>query len=956
MANYPQLDDCSGVWTLKEVNDAVMGGYWRNAGARAVFAGGVNPGNVNILDYVNIASVGNAVDFGKLSVARKSGSALGNHVRGLFGGSYGPLLASIDYIHFATTGTAADFGDLSLASSDGSGMANSTRGLFHLGYENSAGQVNNIEYLTIASVGNTSDFGDLTSARSTVSQGASSPTRSLVGGGIAPSESNVIDLIEFATIGNATDFGDLTIAKRAVGATSSSTRAVFGGGLDSPAKLDGIEYVTIASQGNAIDYGDLSVARTQLGSTSNNVRGVWGGGRDLSNVIDYITIANGGNAADFGDLTLARLQIIATSQSHGGLNDGYQGTRIAPIPMGGGSGQRGLFGGGEPVNNINQIQINSDGNANDFGNLTSARYDAPGALGNTIRGVWAGGNNGGLVNIIDYVNFASAGNAADFGDTTTTRIGQSPVSNNTRGIWGGGKDPSNSNVIDYVEIATTGNAADFGDLTVSVGEPGARGMNTTRGLMAGGITPSNSDVIGYITTASVGNATDFGDLTVARRRSTGDSSATRSVFAGGITPTSQNVIDYVTTASTGDASDFGDLTNARGFLGAGSNSTVAVFGGGSGSVDIIDKVTIASTGDATDFGDLTGARQGLSGCSNGHGGLSTTDFTQNYASTGGNRGIFTPGANPSNSNVLDYIDISSTGNATDWGDLASYGTTEESSACSSSVKGVVNHDRTGGAGSGANTSTQESIIIASTGNSANFGNITANGENSSKGALSNSVRGITVGGFNSYGSGVSDTFATNDILYFNLASESNTADFGDLRDAGYRYSSCGSSRTRGIMEGGAYYGGSPQTTRVYTEIQYIEISTLGNASDFGDLSAARGYSSMCSSSTRAISAGGNAAPANQGAISATRTDTMEYITIASTGNATDFGDLTVARSGLAATSSSTRGTWGGGRTPTMENTIDYVTIASTGDASDFGDLTETRRALGACSNGHGGLS
>ena len=39
MANYPQLDDCSGVWTLKEVNDAVMGGYWREAGAKGLVSG-----------------------------------------------------------------------------------------------------------------------------------------------------------------------------------------------------------------------------------------------------------------------------------------------------------------------------------------------------------------------------------------------------------------------------------------------------------------------------------------------------------------------------------------------------------------------------------------------------------------------------------------------------------------------------------------------------------------------------------------------------------------------------------------------------------------------------------------------------------------------------------------------------------------------------------------------------
>ena len=112
MANYPQLDDCSGVWTLKEVNDAVMGGYWREVGAKGIFGGGyaTSPAaSRNIIDYINTASTGDAVDFGDLSVVRKSGSALGNHIRGLFGGSYGPVLASIDYVHFATTGNASDF-------------------------------------------------------------------------------------------------------------------------------------------------------------------------------------------------------------------------------------------------------------------------------------------------------------------------------------------------------------------------------------------------------------------------------------------------------------------------------------------------------------------------------------------------------------------------------------------------------------------------------------------------------------------------------------------------------------------------------------------------------------------------------------------------------------------------------------------------------------------------------
>ena len=84
-------------------------------------------------------------------------------------------------------------------------------------------------------------------------------------------------------------------------------------------------------------------------------------------------------------------------------------------------------------------------------------------------------------------------------------------------------------------------------------------------------------------------------------------------------------------------------------------------------------------------------------------------------------------------------------------------------------------------------------------------------------------------------------------------------------------------------------------------------------------------------------------------------NTIDYITIATTGNATDFGDLTVARYGLAACSSSTRGCFGGGYSTTNVNIIDYITIATTGNATDFRDLTVARHYLAACSDVHGGL-
>ena len=135
---------------------------------------------------------------------------------------------------------------------------------------------------------------------------------------------------------------------------------------------------------------------------------------------------------------------------------------------------------------------------------------------------------------------------------------------------------------------------------------------------------------------------------------------------------------------------------------------------------------------------------------------------------------------------------------------------------------------------------------------------------------------------------------------------------------------------------GVFGGGAPGPSNV---LDYITIASVGNATDFGDLTVARAYPSACSSSTRGVFGGG-----------LTITNTVDYITIATTGNATDFGDLTQARAFLASCSSITRGVFGGGFTPTAVNTIDYITIASVGNATDFGDLTIVRGGLAACSS------
>ena len=144
---------------------------------------------------------------------------------------------------------------------------------------------------------------------------------------------------------------------------------------------------------------------------------------------------------------------------------------------------------------------------------------------------------------------------------------------------------------------------------------------------------------------------------------------------------------------------------------------------------------------------------------------------------------------------------------------------------------------------------------------------------------------------------------------------------------------------RGVFGGGDV--GSANNT-----IDYVSIPTTGNATDFGDLSVARYGVGACASSTRGVFAGGNNAASDQNVI--------DYITIASTGNATDFGDLSTSRYANAGLSNSTRGLFGGGDTG-PSNVIDYITIASLGNATDFGDLTVARGRVGGAASTTRGL-
>jgi hypothetical protein len=187
-----------------------------------------------------------------------------------------------------------------------------------------------------------------------------------------------------------------------------------------------------------------------------------------------------------------------------------------------------------------------------------------------------------------------------------------------------------------------------------------------------------------------------------------------------------------------------------------------------------------------------------------------------------------------------------------------------------------------------------------------------------------------------FGGGFLEPLSRNTIDYITITSLGNATDFGDLSRTQHGLSACSSS-TRGVF-GGGYWTNT---------LDYITINSTGNATDFGDLTGtSRGMVSSCSSSTRGVF-GGGASPGSPYIL----TNTIDFITIATTGNATTFGQLTQARYGLAACSSSTRGVFGGGG----QNTIDFITIATTGNATDFGDLTTEKTFIAACSSSTRGV-
>jgi len=272
----------SSTGNAQEFGDLNVARYYIGATAsstRAVFNGGqYSGGSEKTMEFVTISSTGTVTDFGEDHAdLAQNAAGCGNQTRGLFGSGFapGPFTPKnvIEYITIASTGNADNFGDLVTTSAQRGAFSSPVRGVWCGGYHpgNPNGQ---LDFVNIASTGNAQSFGNLATDQIRVGGGSNATRGVYFGGQSSPGGSRTGD-INYVTIssgGNAVYFGDLLNATEWPRMMSSSTRGIVAGG--SPGPYIGthvtMEQLNFSTQGNTVGFGDLNEGRTfGPGATSN---------------------------------------------------------------------------------------------------------------------------------------------------------------------------------------------------------------------------------------------------------------------------------------------------------------------------------------------------------------------------------------------------------------------------------------------------------------------------------------------------------------------------------------------------------------------------------------------------------------------------------------------------------------------------------------------------------------
>ena len=318
-------------------------------------------------------------------------------------------------------------------------------------------------------------------------------------------------------------------------------------------------------------------------------------------------------------------------------------------------------------------------------------------------------------------------------------------------------------------------------------------------------------------------------------------------------------------------------------------------------------------------------------------GIEWRQFTVSGAS---GRAIYAGGGNsgsPGGTDHIEYITLSTLGNSISFGNLRQLERLFRGG--SSETRGVF-------APGDKFPTNMEYITLASGGESIQFDGSMPNGRGITS-ALSSSTRGLVGGGWDS-------PLAENYITYFEIAQLGTATDFGDLSQVKYGMGGM-ASPTRGIFAGG--YTGNPLTAALAAGMDYITIASKGNGVDFGDPTIGHAYPADGSDGVRGIFAGGvGNYPSGQ-----TPNDVIDYVNIGSLGNAVNFGNLTRAKRHCSGASSKTRMVAFSGSTSvpspdaSLLTDIDYIQISAGGAAQDFGELSVPTFGSAGVSDSHGGL-
>ena len=297
-------------------------------------------------------------------------------------------------------------------------------------------------------------------------------------------------------------------------------------------------------------------------------------------------------------------------------------------------------------------------------------------------------------------------------------------------------------------------------------------------------------------------------------------------------------------------------------------------------------------------------------------------------------------------NILDMVNITTTGNAVDYGDLSV--ARSANGAGGNATRGIFAAGRF--PGSNNDTNIIDFVTFSSGGGANDFGDL--NNLPNTIGGFSDSTRAIFSGGYDARNSPYPGTRLQ---TFVTIASTGDSSDFGDRVNPG-RAETTFSNATRGFQMGNSTQGASSVNQ---DEIEMTIIQTKGSTVNFGELD---GQGSAAHALIGNLSSYGGTASQTRGIIFSGKTspnasrNIIEFLTLTTFGNSQNFGDqLTSSTSGavtstgnqikaVVKTSSAHNG-----------NVLEQVTIATTGNSTDFGDLATGRRSYGSVCDSHGGL-